>query len=154
MGKKNKSPEQIIAFSIDLPIYQSVINGFLEQISDVLSTQDIEASAEYISQKPEVIKYLESFITDILHESLADNYFYMDQPRIFKMFAAEIKAKKETLKQERELEEAEEKAARKANAKEEARLRKEGRTFAVSLEDANTAEAILRAAGINIKLLP
>jgi hypothetical protein len=63
-----------------------------------------------------------------------------------KLFRAEIKA-------QRLREAAEERAAAAANRAEEERLRKDGRILAVRAEDAGMAEGILRAAGIDVKLL-
>ncbi len=116
---------------VEIPLKQLASNVLLEAYFEGALTKSIEDYAnEYIG------------VYDILN--------YTELSKIFK---TEIAAHEEKEKAEQAKEKQMQLAAVKANKEEEERLRKEGHSLVVSFKDSNKAEAILRAAGITVKLL-
>lgn len=148
-----------IVFEVIAPIYSKNLDEAYDTLSSILmedygiefSRESFDAHERLQSELRKTIQNrILQYIENDLNYDICDNVCNFPLKKILK---AEVKAslakqKEEALRELKELADAE-----AANALEEARLKKEGRTFVVPLKDAKQTEALLRAANIEVKLL-
>lgn len=113
-------------------------------------------TAEELGDHPGVDRYIQATLTQELEQYATelDAWNLIDIGDLRKILKKEYKIAEKRREQEEEALEQERAEAERVNKLEEERLRKEGRSLVVPLKDSNKAEALLKAAGINVKLLP
>ena len=131
----------------------TVIEVIQEQL---LAHENLELEPSEIAAHPGVDEFIIDTVERDIEQyiSAIDVWELIDIDALRKLFKTEISALRKQRKAEEAAATRERAAAEKANRAEEERLRKEGRSFVVPLDEAERAENILRAAGVNVKLLP
>lgn len=125
-------------------------------IREHVNSDGLDLTEGQLADHPGVDKYIRTTLAQELEQYATelDVWDLIDTDIIRKLLKTEYKAAEKLREEEEERLVLERAEAARVNKEEEERLRKEGRSLVVPLKDSNKAEAILRAAGINVKLLP
>lgn len=130
-------PTEELSVQIPKHAFQVFFKGLLEIVHD--SGLDHIKLNDLVSD-PKVVAFVKENILKEANLLVSEIGAYgLDVSAALDLFEEEFKLKEEE--------------AKKANREEEERLKKEGRTMVIPLSEAGRAEAILRAAGVNVKLL-
>ena len=139
-----------------IAVPKHVIDEMMDCVRETLESMGYDFTSAELRDNQAVREYIHKSIVQELEQQATelDAWNIVYDHDLTKILKAEIKVKDKERKEEEAKLEAERRLAEAANKAEEERLRKEGRSLNVPMKDANKAEAILRAAGINVKLLP